>query len=234
LQDLGSARSVTANKDFTTIVEGSGSHGAIGARVAQIRALIVNTTSDYDREKLQERLAKLAGGVGVIKVGAATEVEMKEKKHRVEDALSATRAAIEEGIVSGGGSALVHAVSALDSVKATGDELTGVNILRRALEEPLRQIAHNAGLDGAVVVAGVRRDPRGFGFNALTSDYVDMIKAGIIDPVKVTRSALQNAVSVASMVLSTDTLISDIPEEAPAMPAGGAGGMGGMPGMGMM
>jgi chaperonin GroEL len=234
LQDLGSARSVTANKDFTTIVEGAGSHSVIGARVGQIRALINNTTSDYDREKLQERLAKLAGGVAVIKVGAATEVEMKEKKHRVEDALSATRAAIEEGIVSGGGSVLVHALSALDSVEASGDELTGVNILRRALEEPLRQIAHNAGVDGSVVVAGVRRNSRGFGFNALSSDYVDMLKAGIIDPVKVTRSALQNAISVASMVLSTDTLITDIPEEAPAMPAGGAGGMGGMPGMGMM
>jgi chaperonin GroEL len=228
LRDLGSARSVTANKDTTTIVEGAGSHEEINARVSQIRTLITGTTSDYDREKLQERLAKLAGGVGVIKVGAATEVEMKEKKHRVEDALSATRAAIEEGIVTGGGATLVHALSALDSVYATGDELTGVNILRRALEEPLRQIAQNAGLDGAVVVAGVRRHPRGFGFDALTSDYVDMIKAGIIDPVKVTRSALQNAVSVASMVLSTDTLITDIPEEAPAMPAGGNPGMGGM------
>jgi chaperonin GroEL len=234
LRDLGSARSVTATKDVTTIVEGSGSHAEVGARVAQIRALIDVTTSDYDREKLQERLAKLAGGVGVIKVGAATEVEMKEKKHRVEDALSATRAAIEEGIVSGGGSVLIHALSALDSVQASGDELTGVNILRRALEEPLRQIAQNAGLDGAVVVAGVRRNSRGFGFDALTSEYVDMLKAGIIDPVKVTRSALQNAVSVASMVLSTDTLITDIPEEAPAMPAGGAAGMGGMGGMGMM
>ena len=234
LQDLGSARSVTATKDVTTIVEGSGSHAQIAARVSQIRALIDATTSDYDREKLQERLAKLAGGVGVIQVGAATEVEMKEKKHRVEDALSATRAAIEEGIVSGGGSVLVHALSALDSVQASGDELTGVNILRRALEEPLRQIAHNAGLDGAVVVAGVRRNARGFGFNAMTSEYVDMLKAGIIDPVKVTRSALQNAVSVASMVLSTDTLISDIPEDVPAMPAGAAGGMGGMGGMGMM
>jgi chaperonin GroEL len=228
LRDLGSARSVTANKDTTTIVEGAGSHEEINARVSQIRTLITGTTSDYDREKLQERLAKLAGGVGVIKVGAATEVEMKEKKHRVEDALSATRAAIEEGIVTGGGATLVHALSALDSVYATGDELTGVNILRRALEEPLRQIAQNAGLDGAVVVAGVRRHPLGFGFDALTSDYVDMIKAGIIDPVKVTRSALQNAVSVASMVLSTDTLITDIPEEAPAMPAGGNPGMGGM------
>jgi chaperonin GroEL len=228
LQDLGSARSVTANKDITTIVEGAGSHEEISARVSQIRTLIGGTTSDYDREKLQERLAKLAGGVGVIKVGAATEVEMKEKKHRVEDALSATRAAIEEGIVAGGGATLVHALSAIDSVQATGDESTGVHILRRALEEPLRQIAHNAGLDGAVVVSGVCRHPRGFGFDVLISDYVDMIKAGIIDPVKVTRSALQNAVSVASMVLSTDTLISDIPEETPAMPAGGNPGMGGM------
>ncbi len=234
LQDLGSARTVTANKDTTTIVEGSGSHDVVGARVSQIRALIDNTTNDYEREKLQERLAKLAGGVCVIKVGAATEVEMKEKRHRVEDALSATRAAIEEGIVSGGGSTLVHALSALENVQASGDELTGVNILRRALEEPLRQIAHNAGLDGAVVVAGVLRHARGFGFNALTSEYVDMLKAGIIDPVKVTRSALQNAVSVASMVLSTDTLVTDDPEEVQAAPAGGAGGMGGMGGMGMM
>jgi chaperonin GroEL len=234
LQDLGSARTVTANKDVTTIVEGAGSHEEISARVSQLRTLINDTTSDYDREKLQERLAKLAGGVGVIKVGAATEVEMKEKKHRVEDALSATRAAIEEGIVSGGGSALIHALSALDSINGTGDEQTGVNILRRALEEPLRQIAYNAGQDGSVVVAGVRRSPRNFGFNAMTSEYVDMLKAGIIDPVKVTRSALQNAVSVASMVLSTDTLITDSPEEAPAAGAGGAPGMGGMPGMGMM
>jgi chaperonin GroEL len=234
LQDLGSARTVTANKDVTTIVDGAGAHEEISARVSQLRTLINDTTSDYDREKLQERLAKLAGGVGVIKVGAATEVEMKEKKHRVEDALSATRAAIEEGIVAGGGSSLVHALSALDSIHGTGDEQTGVNILRRALEEPLRQIAQNAGLDGAVVVSGVRSNPRGFGFNALTSEYVDMIKAGIIDPVKVTRSALQNAVSVASMVLSTDTLISDIPEEASAAAGGAPGGMGGMPGMGMM
>jgi chaperonin GroEL len=234
LRDLGSARTVTATKDATTIVEGAGNRKAIAARVAQIRTLIAETSSDYDREKLQERLAKLAGGVGVIKVGAATEVELKEKKHRVEDALSATRAAIEEGIVPGGGSVLVHALSALDSVTASGDEQTGVNILRRALEEPLRQIAHNAGVDGAVVVANIRNQPRGFGFNALTGEYVDMLKSGIIDPVKVTRSALQNAVSVASMVLSTDTLITDSPEEAAAAPAGGAPGMGGMPGMGMM
>jgi chaperonin GroEL len=237
LQDLGSARTVTSNKDNTTIVEGSGTKQEIQARVNQIRVQINDTTSDYDREKLQERLAKLAGGVGVIRVGAATEVEMKEKKHRVEDALSATRAAIEEGIVPGGGSALVSAIKALDSVQAEpGDEATGVNILRRALEEPLRQITINAGKDGSVVVANVLSHSRGYGFNALTNEYVDMVKAGIIDPVKVTRSALQNAVSIASMVLSTDTLISDIPEENPAPAAGaGMGGMGGgMPGMGMM
>jgi chaperonin GroEL len=241
LQDLGSARTVTSNKDVTTIVEGAGEHQSIQARVSQIRMLINETTSDYDREKLQERLAKLAGGVGVIRVGAATEVEMKEKKHRVEDALSATRAAIEEGIVPGGGSALVAAIKALDGVKAAaGDESTGVFILRRALEEPLRQIAENAGKDGAVIVSRVLSHPHGFGFNALTNEYVDMVKAGIIDPVKVTRSALQNAVSIASMVLSTDTLISDIPEEngggaGAAAGMGGMGGMGGgMPGMGMM
>ncbi|HTI13630.1 MAG TPA: chaperonin GroEL [Dictyobacter sp.] len=236
LQDLGSARTVTSNKDNTTIVEGAGASEDIQARVSQIRALILDTTSDYDREKLQERLAKLAGGVGVIRVGAATEVEMKEKKHRVEDALSATRAAIEEGIVPGGGSALVSALTALESVQVQpGDEQTGVNILRRALEEPLRQIAHNAGQDGAVVVSGVLKAPRGHGFNALTNEYVDMLKAGIIDPAKVTRSALQNAVSIASMVLSTDTLISDLPEEGGAAAAGapGMGGMG-MPGMGGM
>jgi chaperonin GroEL len=233
LQDLGSAHSVTANKDNTTIVEGAGSRQELQARIGQIRTLINETTSDYDREKLQERLAKLAGGVGVIRVGAATEVEMKEKKHRVEDALSATRAAIEEGIVPGGGSALVSAISALDNVQAqAGDEATGVNILRRALEEPLRQIAFNAGRDSAVVVAGVISGPKGYGFNALTNEYVDMVQAGIIDPVKVTRSALQNAVSIASMVLSTDTLISEIPEENPA--AGAAGMGGGMPGMGGM
>jgi chaperonin GroEL len=233
LEDLGRARTVTANKEFTTIVEGAGSADDIQARIAQIRALIADTTSDYDREKLQERLAKLAGGVGVIKVGAATEVELKEKKHRVEDALSATRAAIEEGIIPGGGSALVAAISSLDNVQvAPGDEATGVSILRRALEEPLRQIAINAGKDGSVIVEGVRRSNSGYGFNALTSEYVDMFQAGIIDPVKVTRSALQNAVSIASMVLSTDTLITDIPEEAPAAPAGGMpGGMGGMGGM---
>jgi chaperonin GroEL len=233
LHDLGRARVVTATKDFTTIVEGAGSQKQIRSRIAQLRVLIGETTSEYDREKLQERLAKLAGGVGVIKVGAATEVELKEKKHRVEDALSATRAAIEEGIVPGGGSVLVAAIPALNKLHLSGDEATGANILRRALEEPLRQIAENAGKDGAVVAARVADSPRGYGFNALTGEYVDMLKAGIIDPVKVTRSALQNAVSVATMVLTTDTLIADKPEEAPALPAGGMPGMGGMHGMGM-
>ena len=230
LRDLGQARTVLANKDTTTIVEGAGKEEAIQARVRQIRALIDETTSDYDREKLQERLAKLAGGVAVISVGAATEVELKEKKHRVEDALSATRAAIEEGIVAGGGSVLVHAIPALDKVKvAPGDEQTGVNILRRALEEPLRQIVENAGRDGAVTVNDVRTMARGHGFDVLQGEYVDMFKAGIIDPVKVTRSALQNAASIAGMFLTTDTLITDAPEEegAGAMP-GGMGGMGGM------
>src|SRR6516164_3218352 len=232
LRDLGRARTVSANKDNTTIVEGAGSEEDIKARVRQIRALIDETTSDYDREKLQERLAKLAGGVGVIKVGAATEVELKEKKHRVEDALSATRAAIEEGIVAGGGSVLVHAIPALDKGKVhPGEEQTGVNILRRALEEPLRQIAENAGRDGAVTVNDVRTMARGHGFDALAGEYVDMFKAGIIDPVKVTRSALQNAASIAGMFLTTDTLITDAEEEgAPAMP-GGMNGMGGMGGM---
>jgi chaperonin GroEL len=233
LLDLGRARTITANKDTTTIVEGAGKSEDIAARVRQIRAQIVETTSDYDREKLQERLAKLAGGVAVIKVGAATEVELKEKKHRVEDALSATRAAIEEGIVAGGGSVLVHAIHVLKDVKVeAGDEQTGVNILRRALEEPLRQIAFNAGRDGAVVVSDVLREHRNHGFDALTGEYVDMFKAGIIDPVKVTRSALQNAASIAGMFLSTDALITDSPEEegAGGMPAG-MGGMGGMGGM---
>ena len=233
LRDLGRARTVIVTKDNTTIVEGAGKEEQIQARVRQIRALIEETTSDYDREKLQERLAKLAGGVGVIKVGAATEVELKEKKHRVEDALSATRAAIEEGIVAGGGSVLIAAIPALDKVQvAPGDEATGLSILRRALEEPTRQIAINAGRDGAVTVAGIRRSPHNYGFDALSGEYVDMFKAGIIDPVKVTRSALQNAASIAGMVLTTDTLITDSPEEesAAGMPAG-MGGMGGMGGM---
>src|SRR5437763_78794 len=235
LRDLGRARTVIVTKDNTTIVEGAGQEAQIQARVRQIRALIEETTSDYDREKLQERLAKLAGGVGVIKVGAATEVELKEKKHRVEDALSATRAAIEEGIVAGGGSVLIAAIPVLDKVQvAPGDETTGVNILRRALEEPLRQIALNAGRDGAVTVAGVRRSPHNYGFDALSGEYVDMFKAGIVDPVKVTRSALQNTASIAGMVLTTETLITDSPEEESAGMPAGMGGLGGMGGMGGM
>ncbi|MGI8915284.1 MAG: chaperonin GroEL [Chloroflexota bacterium] len=228
IEQLGRARRVSATKDETTIIEGAGDRGAIQGRMKQIKAQIEETTSDYDREKLQERLAKLSGGVAVIKVGAATEVELKEKKHRVEDALSATRAAVEEGIVAGGGTALVDALPALDDIKAEGDTRTGVQIIRRALEEPVRQIAKNAGFDGSVVVGEVRRQPLGFGFNAMTGEYVDMYKAGIIDPAKVTRSALQNAASIAGMVLTTDTIITDIPEPTPAAPAGGPGGMGGM------
>jgi chaperonin GroEL len=235
MADLGRARTVSADKDNTTIVEGAGETSEIQGRVRQIRAQINETTSDYDREKLQERLAKLAGGVGVIKVGAATEVEMKEKKHRVEDALSATRAAIEEGIVPGGGTVLVDAIPALDTVQvAAGDEATGLNILRRALEEPLRQIAINAGRDGAVVVAQVRASQSGIGFDALKGEYVNMVDAGIIDPAKVTRSALQNAASIAGMVLTTDTLITDAPEEAAEGAGGMPAGMGGMGGMGGM
>jgi chaperonin GroEL len=230
INDLGRARRVVATKDETTIVEGAGDPAAIKGRAEQIRAQIEQTTSDYDREKLQERLAKLAGGVAVIKVGAATETELKEKKHRVEDALSATRAAIEEGIVPGGGVALINAISALESVTAEGDVKTGVQILRRALEEPLRGIASNAGLDGAVVVEMVRRIQQeqnnpNVGYDVIAEQYVDMIQAGIIDPAKVTRSAVENAASIAGMILTTEALIADKPEEkAPAMP-GGPGGM---------
>src|SRR5215218_6522035 len=229
--DLGSARRVVATKDETTFVDGAGEATAIAGRVEQIRAQIETTTSDYDREKLQERLAKLAGGVAVIKVGAATETELKEKKHRVEDALSATRAAVEEGIVPGGGVALINAIAGLESVKAEGDILTGVGILRRALEEPLRGIAGNAGKDGAVIIDNVRRAQAeqknsNVGYDVITEQYVDMLKAGIIDPAKVTRSAIENAVSIAGMILTTEALISDKPEKAgPAMPPGGMGGM---------
>src|SRR5438270_2164929 len=220
---LGQARRVTATKDNTTIVEGKGSQDGIQARMKQIRAQIDDTTSDFDREKLQERLAKLAGGVAVIKVGAPTEVELKEKKHRIEDALSATRAAVEEGIVAGGGTALVNALPALDKLRLDGDERTGVEILRRALEEPLRQIAFNAGAEGSVVVAAVKGFEPGKGFDARTGEYTDMFKAGIIDPAKVTRSGLQNAASIAGMLLTTETIITDLPEKekAPAMPPGG-------------
>jgi chaperonin GroEL len=223
LNQLGQARRVTANKDNTTVVEGNGSESDVKRRIAQIKAQIADTTSDFDREKLQERMAKLSGGVGVIKVGAPTEVELKERKHRIEDALSATRAAVEEGIVAGGGTSLINALPALDRVQLTGDQATGVSIIRRALEEPLRQIAQNAGAEGSVVVAAVKGFEPGKGFNALTGEYQNMFEAGVIDPAKVVRSGLQNAASIAGMVLTTATIITDIPEKekAPAMPPGG-------------
>jgi len=224
LEDLGKAKKVVLDKDNTTIVEGAGKSAAIDGRVKQLRTQIDETTSDYDREKLQERLAKLVGGVAVIKVGAATETEMKEKKARVEDAMHATRAAVEEGIVPGGGVALVRAIPALEKLKLEDDEKIGVSIVKRALEEPLRTIASNAGFEGAIVIGKVRdaKDPN-FGFNAATEEYSDMIAAGILDPAKVTRSALQNAASIASLMLTTEALVAEIPEEekAPAPPAGG-------------
>ncbi|WP_297828176.1 chaperonin GroEL [uncultured Desulfovibrio sp.] len=234
LAELGTAKRVVVDKDNTTIVDGAGKSEDIKGRVKQIRAQIEDSTSDYDREKLQERLAKLVGGVAVVHVGAATEVEMKEKKDRVEDALNATRAAVEEGIVPGGGTALIRVAKVLNDIKpADDDELAGVNIIRRAIEEPLRQIAHNAGFEGSIVVEKVRAGKDGFGFNAATGEYEDLIKAGVIDPKKVTRTALQNAASVASLLLTTECAIAEKPEpkkDAPAMP-GGMGGMGGMDGM---
>ena len=230
LEDLGRARQVRSSKEETTIVDGAGDKAQISARVAQLKKQIAETTSDFDREKLQERLAKLAGGVAVVEIGAATEVEMKDKKYRVEDALNATRAAVEEGIVAGGGTTFIDILPALDKLNAEGDVKVGVEIVRRATEEPVRQIAENAGLEGSVVVDSVKKAGDGVGFNALENTYVDMIGAGIVDPAKVTRSALQNAASIAAMVLTTETLVTDKPEpEAPA-PAGapGMGGMGGM------
>ena len=231
LDQLGQARQVKVDKENTIIVDGAGNADEIKGRVAQIRAQIETTTSDFDREKLQERLAKLAGGVAVIKVGAATEVEMKEKKLRIEDALAATKAAVEEGIVAGGGIALMNAIPAVEKAieSATGDEKTGMQIVLKALEEPVRQIAENAGLEGSVIVANVKAANKvGYGFNAFTEEYVDMIDAGIIDPTKVTRSALQNAASVASMVLTTESLVADIREEKAAAPAMDPSAMGGM------
>ena len=230
VEDLGRARRATIDKDNTTIVEGKGSEEAIKARIKQIKAQIEETTSDYDREKLQERQAKLAGGVAVIKVGAATEVELKERKHRVEDALSATRAAVEEGILPGGGLGLLGSLPALDKLKVSGDEATGVDIVRKAVEEPIRWIAINAGRDGSVVADMVKKSPPGVGYDAEADEFGDMVKKGIIDPTKVVRSALQNAASVAAMVLITEALVSDIPEKErmPAMPGGGMGGMEGM------
>ena len=234
LNDLGTAKRVVVKKEDTTIVDGAGKADEIKARVKQIRAQVEESTSDYDREKLQERLAKLVGGVAVVHVGAATEVEMKEKKDRVEDALNATRAAVEEGIVPGGGTALIRVSKVLDSIKpADDDELAGVNIIRNAIEAPLRQIAHNAGFEGSIVVEKVRQGKDGFGFNAATGEYEDLIKAGVIAPKKVTRTALLNAASVASLLLTTECAISEKPEpkkDAPAMPDG-MGGMGGMGGM---
>jgi chaperonin GroEL len=229
IEDLGRARKVTANKDDTTIIEGKGSDADIQSRIKQIKAQIDETTSDFDREKLQERLARLAGGVAVISVGAATEVELKEKKHRVEDALSATRAAVEEGIVPGGGTALVSIMPALDKIKATGDEATGVNIVKLALEQPLRQIATNAGKEGSVAVDFVKKSKKMIGYDAEKDEYGDMVERGIIDPAKVTRAGLENAASIAAMVLTTEALITDVPEKEkmPPMPGGG-GGMEGM------
>jgi len=222
-EDFGNARRVVATKDDTTIIDGAGSADDIKGRMTQIKAQIEETTSDYDREKLQERLAKLAGGVAVIKVGAATEVELKEKKHRIEDALSTTRAAVEEGLVAGGGTALLQAIPALDDLKLEGDEQIGVNILRRALEAPVRQIAENAGQEGSVVVSAVRQEKVGHGYDALKGTYGDMFEKGIVDAVKVTRSALQNAASIAGMVLTTETLVTDLPEKKEPAAAGGHG-----------
>ncbi|BDI31727.1 60 kDa chaperonin 1 [Capsulimonas corticalis] len=230
---LGSAKRVVVTKDDTTIVEGKGSVQAIQGRIAQIKAQIEKSDSDYDREKLQERLAKLSGGVAVIQVGAATETELKEKKHRIEDALSATRAAVEEGIVPGGGTTLIKAIAALDKLELTGDEKVGVAIIRRALEEPARQIANNAGVEGSVIVDEIKRN--GLGYNAATGEFGDLVAQGIVDPAKVTRSALQNAASIAGLILTTETLIAERPEKNPAPAGGGGGGMGGgMPGMGGM
>ena len=230
MDQLGRAKSVKVQKENTIIVDGEGDKAEIDARVSQIRTQIEETTSDFDREKLQERLAKLAGGVAVIRVGAATETEMQEAKLRMEDALAATRAAVEEGIISGGGSAYIHASKKVEKLAADmeGDERTGANIILKALESPLRRIAENAGLEGSVIIDKVKAEEPGFGFNALTEQYVNMVENGILDPAKVTRSALQNATSVASTLLTTESVVANIKEDAPAMPAGGA------PGMGMM
>ena len=230
LEHLGTARQVRITKDETIIVDGNGNKDVIARRVAQVRAQAEEATSEFDKEKLQERLAKLSGGVAVIEVGAATEVELKDKKLRIEDALNATRAAVEEGIVAGGGTTLIDIIPALDGIEATGDVLTGVNLVRRAVEEPLRQIAYNAGLEGSVVVERVKSTESGIGFNALTEEYVDMVKAGIVDPAKVTRSALQNAASIAALVLTTESIVADKVDEnalmmPPMPPMGGMGGM---------
>jgi chaperonin GroEL len=231
LEDLGRAKSIVVDKENTTIVEGFGKPGEIQGRVGQIRRQIEETTSDYDREKLQERLAKLAGGVAVINVGAATETEMKEKKARVEDALHATRAAVEEGIVPGGGVALLRCLGAIDAVKLEGDEQIGVDIVKRAIESPLRSLAANAGVEGSIIVQEVKRRKGNEGYNVATGEYVDLVKAGVVDPKKVTRTALQNAASIAALLLTTECLITEVPEKEKAAPAGGHGGHGGMGGM---
>jgi chaperonin GroEL len=227
LKDLGRAKRIVVDKDNTTIIDGAGSKKSIEGRCNEIRAQIEKTTSDYDREKLEERLAKLAGGVAVVKVGAATETEMKEKKARVEDALHATRAAVEEGIVPGGGVALLRAQSALDGLKLADEQAAGVNIIRRSLEEPLRRISENAGVEGSIVVDKVKHGKGAFGFNAATETYEDLVKAGVIDPTKVVRAALQNAASVASLLLTTECMVAEKPKKDEPAPPGG----GGMPGM---
>ncbi len=232
ITQLGRAAKVVVTKENTTVVEGSGDPEKIGARVNQIRAQFEESTSEFDKEKLQERLAKLAGGVAVVKVGAATETELKERKLRIEDALNSTRAAVEEGIVSGGGTALVNVYNKVASIEADADVATGINIVLRALEEPIRQIAHNAGLEGSIIVERLKKEEVGIGFNAATGEWVNMIEKGIVDPTKVTRSALQNAASVAAMFLTTEAVVADIPEEGGGMPdMSGMGGMGGMGGM---
>ncbi|MGA2556237.1 MAG: chaperonin GroEL, partial [Verrucomicrobiota bacterium] len=232
LDDLGRAKSIVVDKENTTIVEGSGKSSDIQGRVNQIRRQIEETTSDYDREKLQERLAKLAGGVAVINVGAATETEMKEKKARVEDALHATRAAVEEGIVAGGGVALLRCLPALEALKLEGDEQIGLDIVKRAIEEPLRALAKNAGVEGSIVVQEVKKRKGNEGYNVATLEYEDLVKAGVVDPKKVTRTALQNAASIAGLLLTTECLVTEIPEKEKSAPGGGGhgGGMGGMGG----
>jgi chaperonin GroEL len=231
IDDLGTAKRITVDKENTTIVEGAGTSASIQGRISQIKRQIEETTSDYDREKLQERLAKLAGGVAVVNVGAATETEMKEKKARVEDALHATRAAVEEGIVPGGGVALIRAQKVLDSLELSGDEAIGAQIVKRAIEAPLRQLANNAGVEGAVVVQRVKEGSGNEGYNVATGEYIDLLKAGVVDPTKVTRSALQNAASISGLLLTTEALISELPEkDKPAADhhGGGMGDMGGM------
>ena len=228
IEDLGTAKKITIDKETTTIVEGAGATADIQARVKQIRSQVEISTSDYDKEKLQERLAKLVGGVAVIKVGAASETEMKEKKARVEDAMHATKAAVEDGIVAGGGVALLRALPKLNALKLTGDQATGVEIIKKAMEEPLRQIANNAGVEGSVIVNRVKEEKGNFGFNAATGEFGDMVAFGVIDPAKVTKSALRNAASVAAMMLTTEAIVCELPEPKSAAPMGGPGGMGGM------